>query len=376
MKRLIMQSAFFAGLIMLVSGCAVVNYTAEALNPRIGTTEVDGVYIPREAVLEQNKNTKVYYEDANSEIVKDNLKNIVTYLNNNNQTFVPKVWCVVENPEATIKDMKSKCTKNTSNNKIEGITFKVDEKSNYIVADKSYSSSLEAYKDFINIREYIYGILNDNPNLRDDFGMSAIVYINDEALENKQLSFTTSREKARELLEDRIKRQVAAGGWIMVDNPKDADKTITFSFSRGFSGAELEKLKKEDKNIKQDIFISINNKKEFTFSVNDIKDFYSDSIKNVNTQGNVHSSGAGVAAGGAFILMDILASSDKRKRTISNEEYLFPAIVLSENNKNNLIIYGFGMIFDSKEGISSLLKRISSHINQWPESKWSEIYLN
>ncbi|WP_418181238.1 hypothetical protein ACNSOL_12075 (plasmid) [Aliarcobacter lanthieri] len=375
MKKIIIQSAFFAGLIMFVSGCAVVNYTAEALNPKIGTTEVDGVYIPREAVLEQNKNTKVYYKDVNSEIVKDDLKNIVTYLNNN-QTFVPKVWCEVENPESTIKDMKPKCTKNTSNNKIEGITFKVDEKSNYIVSDKSYSSSLGAYKDFINIREFIYGTLNDNPSLRDSFGMSDIVYSNDEALENKQLSFTTSREKARELLEDRIKRQVEVGGWIMVDDPKEADKTITFSFSRGFSGAELEKLKKEDKNIKQDVFISINNKKEFTFSVKDIRDFYSDSINTVNTQGNVHSSGAGVAAGGAFILMDILASSDKRQRTISNEEYLFPAIVISENNKNNLIIYGFGMIFDSKEGISTLLKRISSHINQWPESKWSKIYLN
>ena len=199
---------------------------------------------------------------------------------NSNDELLPNLWCIIENQEESKNDLslaKIKCNENTSK-KIEGITFKLDEKSNYIIANKTYSSPIDAYTDFLNIRQFIFSKLNKEEKLRDSFGTSSMTYGNHKSFKDNVLSFTTSREKAREAIGDKVKKQVEAGGWIMVDNPKDADKTLTFSLSRGFSGAELEKLKKEKKDVKRDVYISIDEKREHSFSVRSIHDLYNERI--------------------------------------------------------------------------------------------------
>ena len=379
MKNLIIKIATLIAIMFGFSGCAgALASIVHAVDDKAGTTKTEeGINIPREAVLEQNKNTKVYFEDLNYQLVRNDLTKLVDYLNSNDE-LLPNLWCIIENQEESKNDLslaKIKCNENTSK-KIEGITFKLDEKSNYIVANKTYSSPIDAYTDFLNIRQFIFSKLNKEEKLRDSFGTSSMTYGNHKSFKDNVLSFTTSREKARESIGDKVKKQVEAGGWIMVDNPKDADKTLTFSLSRGFSGAELEKLKKEKKDVKRDVYISINEKREHSFSVRSIHDFYNDINTNVHTHGNTNSSGAGVGIGAAFIVVDMLATSKARKMLIPQSEYLFPAVVVTQNNKSNLRVYNYGMIFDSKEGIGRLLNTVSAQINQWPEEKWNEVPLN
>lgn len=370
MISLLKITAFTSLATVLFSGCApmmsAAQYIAETTNPKIGTTEVDGIFIPREAVIEDNKNSSVYYKNINSELIKKDLLNIAKHLNEN-QPFVPKYWCEIDD------NLKPTCKENIENNFIENMEFFVDEDTYNIISNKQYSASKDTYKDFYNIKEYLFETTSKNSILREEFGISGILYENDDDLKNKKLSFTTARGKSDRFLRDDIKKQIEVGGWKMAEKPEDADKVVTFSLTRGYTGYEFEEIKKSKKafDFTWTLEVVLSDMSRTTHTYNIITDYYNDEVNtNIHTRGNTSATNAGVAAGGAFIALDLLFSSNNRKKTIRNKEYLFPVFLIEDkaSGKINLLEINAGMLPDSNKGKNRLLREISFRLNQNPDS--------
>lgn len=208
-----------------------------------------GVQVPTEGQAERNNNTKLYYEDTNNTAIKEDMKNIVSFLNKD--VIVPDYIAISKTPEEVNSDLDFKFAYSKNNNgKSLDLKFNADGNSNYIVANKKYSSRNEAYLDFHQLWQYFFEQTNKSPELKDKLNTSGdMFFIDENALNSGILKFTTKREIVRQAISDKILRAYSNSGYIMVNNPNDADKKVYFQLTRDFKSSELEKLKKEGKNI-------------------------------------------------------------------------------------------------------------------------------
>ena len=338
---MILKTAIFAILIMFgFTGC--------------GPEYVNGLHIPSNSVQQDNSKTKVYYEDVNTKQIRENLQEITKYLNSN--PIVPPFWCnlVNENDAQSVEDVKIKCEKNTSNKKVEGIYFKVDEKSNYIISEKVYSTSNRAYTDFANIREFLFDVLKDNPKLRDSFGMSSKIHTSNEIFK-KKLIFTTQKEKVREAAADKVKKQIEIGGWQMVNNPKDADKTISFELSRDYTESEV-----KDGKTNITTFSSSSPNTNGNVIVGN------SAMKFANTS-NSSSASAGIGMGVALGLSAVDYMLSKANKPVF--EYVFPfmKITNTKTQESHVKFFEIGIYLGNESEIRGLTARINNSVNRWPD---------
>lgn len=244
MKKLIFKSAILFAVILNFTGCI---------------QNIDGVQIPDSSIVEKNGATKLYYEDTNKAAIKEDLKNLANFLNDNE--IKPKNWVVSES-EKEVKestDLKVKFVVNASN--IVNTKYSLDENSNYIVSSKKYSSRNEAYLDFFNTWQYLSEKTKDNSELKDKIGTSAnilisfntfykeVLYVDELALNNGILKFTTKRELARERLQEKTEIAFKRSGYQIVNSPAEADKIVYFQITRDYLESEIKQLQKEGKNI-------------------------------------------------------------------------------------------------------------------------------
>lgn len=213
---------------------------------------IDGnVQIPDSSIVEKNSSTKLYFEDTNNDVIKEDLKNLATHLNNNE--IKPNLYPISstrsddDHDIVTLADIKVNFENNTS--KILKLNFSLDEKSNYIVANKKYSSKNEIYLDFNVICQYIFEITKNNSDLKDKFGGSWMLYLDATALNNGTLKFTTKREITRDSISEKTNLAFKNSGYQIVNNPKDADKIVYFQLTRDYQESEIKQLQKEGKNI-------------------------------------------------------------------------------------------------------------------------------
>ncbi len=213
---------------------------------------IDGnVQIPDSSIVEKNASTKLYYEDTNNAAIKEDLKNLAAHLNNNE--IKPNLYPINstrsddDHDIVTLDDIKVNFENNTS--KILKLNFSLDEKSNYIVANKKYSSKNEIYLDFNVICQYIFEITKNNSDLKDKFGGSWMLYLDATALNNGTLKFTTKREITRDSISEKTNLAFKNSGYQIVNNPKDADKIIYFQLTRDYQESEIKQLQKDGKNI-------------------------------------------------------------------------------------------------------------------------------
>lgn len=237
MKTKLMKFAMLCAIAFNLTGC--------------GPKYLDGnIQVPSDSDAAKNNNTKLYYEDTNNAVIKEDIKNIVSFLNKD--VIICRNLAVQKSTEEakSYYDYKFIYIKNTEDKTL-NLKFNVDENSNYIiVANKKYSSRNEAYLEFFQIREYIFEQLDAQSDLKDKFNTSGkMFYIDENALDSGVLKFTTKREKARQILSEKISRAYSNSGYVMVNNPKDADKIVYFQLTRDYYKSEIEKLKNEGKNI-------------------------------------------------------------------------------------------------------------------------------
>lgn len=246
MKKLIFKTATFLAIVLNFTGC--IQY-------------VDGVVqIPDSSIVEKNGATKLYYEDINNTAIREDLSNLSTFLNNNE--IKPNKWVTSKTNDEVDEsdDLKVIFSNNTTNNVV-NTKFKLDENSNYLVSNKKYSSRNEAYLDFFNTWQYLNEQTKNNSDLKDKFGTSAhinlifnsfykdVLYVDELALNNGILKFTTKRELSRELLQARTEIAFKKSGYQLVSNPNEADKIIYFQLTRDYLESEIKQLKKEGKNL-------------------------------------------------------------------------------------------------------------------------------
>lgn len=221
---------------------------------------VDGVVqIPDNSTVERNKSTKLYYEDTNKIAIREDLTNLTVFLNSNQ--IKPSKLVISENTTEVKKsdDLKVKFVDN--NNQIINTKFELEKNSNYIVSTKKYTSRNEAYLDFFNVWEYLFEKTKNNTELKDKFGTSSnifisyntfyseVFYIDELALNNGVLRFTTKRELSRDRLQERTELAFRKGGYTFVSNPSEADKIIYFQLTRDYQESEIKQLQKEGKNL-------------------------------------------------------------------------------------------------------------------------------
>lgn len=221
---------------------------------------VDGVVqIPDGSIVEKNGATKLYYEDTNNAAIREDLKNLTAFLNSNQ--IKPSKLVISENTTEVKKsdDLKVKFVDN--NNQIINTKFELETNSNYIVSTKKYTSRNEAYLDFFNVWEYLFEKTKNNTELKDKFGTSSnifisyntfyseVFYIDELALNNGVLRFTTKRELSRDRLQERTELAFRKSGYTFVSNPSKADKIIYFQLTRDYQESEIKQLQKEGKNL-------------------------------------------------------------------------------------------------------------------------------
>ena len=246
MQKLILKAAIFLAIVLNFTGC--IQY-------------VDGVVqIPDSSIVEKNGAIKLYYEDTNKAVIREDLSNLSTFLNNNE--IKPNKWVTSKTNDEVDEsdDLKVIFSNNTTNN-IVNTKFKLDENSNYLVSNKKYSSRNEAYLDFFNTWQYLNEQTKNNSDLKDKIGTSAhifisfntfyneVLYIDELALNNGVLRFTTKRELSREFLQARTEIAFKKSGYQLVSNPNEADKIIYFQLTRDYQESEIKQLKKEGKNL-------------------------------------------------------------------------------------------------------------------------------
>ena len=134
-------------------------------------------------------------------------------------------------------------------NKILNIKFSLDKSSNYIIADKKYTTKNEIYLDFMVIVQFLYESTRNNSELKDKIGVSWFIYLDAAALNDGILKITTKREASRKALAEYTEIAFKQAGYEVVDTPEKADKIIYFQFTRDYQESEIKKLQKEGKNI-------------------------------------------------------------------------------------------------------------------------------
>lgn len=259
------------------------------------TNKIDGIIVPGDSYIEQNASTKLYYEDTNNAVIKEDLKNLADFLNTSKISPDMLVVSKSTSESDNIEDFESELVKN--NGKTVDLKFSIDSNSNYIVVNKKYNSRNEAYLDIKQVWQFIAEQTQLNPDLRDKFGSGGkIYYLDEKALNDGKLTFTTKREIVRFLLAEKTYKAFALSGYKMINNPKDADKIVYFQLSRDYPTDELQLLKKEGKNINLPILNSGLNQSSIAQS-------------SMNFASRSNSSGASVGIGmGAGLVVGLVAN--------------------------------------------------------------------
>lgn len=212
------------------------------------TNKIDGIIVPGDSYIEQNASTKLYYEDTNNAVIKEDLKNLAEFLNTSKISPDMLVVSKSTSESDNVDDFDSELVKN--NGKTIDLKFSVDSSSNYIVVNKKYNSRNEAYLDVKQVWQFISEQTKLNPDLREKFGTYGIYfYIDEKALSSGKLMFTTNREILRLMIAEQTYKSFALSGYKMVNNPKDADKIVYFQLTRDYLASEVQQLKKEGKDI-------------------------------------------------------------------------------------------------------------------------------
>ena len=239
MKKTLLNIALFGAIAFNITGCA--RYIDRSIQ------------VPSESDAKKNNATKLYYEDTNNDVIRDNIKNIVNH--SNEKEMIPEYIYSSKSSEEVeeLWDFKFDYKLNSEKRALD-FKVKIDENPNYILIDKKYSSRNEAYLDFLRFCNFInYSTLN-HPELKDKFGSNyGYYYIDKTALNNGQLRFTTKREKARAALSSSILKAYSNSGYQFVTDIKDADKIVYFQFTRDYFKNEIKQLEKEGKGITPEI---------------------------------------------------------------------------------------------------------------------------
>lgn len=290
-----------------------------------GPKYIDGnIQVPSDSDAVKNNNTKLYYEDTNDVAIKEDIKNFVSFLNRDS---ISSEFIAVSKSNEEVEnhnDFKYEYIKNTEN-KIFNLKFFVDKESNFIVVDKHYTSRNEAYLDLNQIRAFLFEQTNKNPQIREQINCSGdLVYLDERALNNGQLKFTTKREMSRKFLSEKIKKAYSNSGYKMVNNPKEADKIVYFQLTRDYKKSEIEKLKEQGKGINFGVIQS-----GMSNQVNLMQN-----SMNIASHNNSSSSSVGIALGMGLVLG--LLSYDK------DPNFIVPAIKVVDvkQNKSYLIDTG------------------------------------
>jgi hypothetical protein len=261
----------------------------------------------------------LYYEDTNNPIVKDNIKNIVNYLNSNK---VDSKKLYVSNTKEEVKEVSDfKVLVYNKPGEILDLKFSMDDSSNSIVVEKKYTSRNEAYLEYFKIVNFLREEVIAHPELKDQFGTSSsFYYLNEAALDNGQLKFTTKREKARVILSNSILKAYSNSGYQFVTDAKDADKIVYFQFTRDYNKAEIEQLKKEGKGINLGVIES-----GIHYQVNVMQ-----TSMNVASKQNSSASSIGIGLG-AGLIVGILT----RDR---NPNFIFPTFKMIDVKENKFYL--------------------------------------
>lgn len=302
MKTKLMKFAILCAIAFNLTGC-------------VNTKE--GIIVPGDSYIESNKTTKLYYEDTNNVAIKEDIKNIVAFLNK--EDIKAEYLAVSKSTEEAKSyiDFKSEYVKQ-SYNKVLDIKFSVDEKSNYIIANKKYSSRNEAYLDFRQIWQYFFEQTNKQPELREQFNSSGdMFYIDELALNNGQLKFTTKREMARNILAEKTYKAFAYSGYQIVNDPKDADKIVCFQLTRDYKKSEYKKLQEQGKGINFGVIQS-----GMPSRVNEIQS----SMQTASHFGNSFSSSLGIGLGVGLLVGVLTADNDPN--------FIIPAFKITNVKEN------------------------------------------
>ena len=242
MRKIILKTAAF---------CLVVGFSFTGCHQKIE----GGVQLPKGSIVEKNVTTKLYYEDTNNSAIKEDLKNFVQFLNEQDEIktkFVPSNIEVPDNLKHTIVGMDRidfKFIRNTDNKTLK-LKFLVDTNTNSIVADKKYASEEEVCSDYLTLVQFIYEKIDNKSDLLDKIGASSNIYLDAKAMREGVLKFTSKKEVTRMIIADYTKNAFTKAGYTIVNTPSEADISIYFQISRDYYQSELKKLKAEGKTPK------------------------------------------------------------------------------------------------------------------------------
>lgn len=239
MKKTILKTAVLCLVVVL-------NFT--------GCTQVieGGVQLPDSSVVEKNASIKLYYEDTNNAVIRNDLRNFVDFLNKQDEIKTNFISSEVKAPDDTrhtivgMDRIDFKFIKN-DNNKTLKLRFSVENNSNFIVADKKYTSENDVCADFLILAQYVYENVKGKSDLLDKIGSSDIIYLDTKAMREGVLKFTTKRETTRILIADYTKNAFTKAGYTIVNTPDEADMSIYFQITRDYYQSELKRLKAEGK---------------------------------------------------------------------------------------------------------------------------------
>lgn len=358
MKKLIIKAVFLV---------VTLNFTA------CSSKNADGLNVPSNSVVEQNSNTKIYYEDNVDAGVKSNLEKLSNYIN---ITGLTSNITITNTPNASSYSnycSEYKYSKNSNNAKIELSTF-VDKTKNVIVINKKYSSKDEIYSDMAKISWALFELFNQNNNLSDEFGTTSYIIPEESLIKDNIVAFTIKKEIVRRAVLDKPIKQLELGGYKIVKNPSDADKIIYFDLTRDYKKSEIERLKKEGKGINYSV---ANAGTDNTQIMNSTMNFASQS----NNAGT--SIASGISAGLAISFLDgIMAQS-------IDYSIVFPSmkIIDKKSNKSYVQLFEMGFIYHDKveKGLTkidqlelrSFIDRINNGMNRFTDSAmFQQIPLN
>lgn len=302
---------------------------------------VDGMIVPGSKYIEQNSSTKLYFEDTNNAVIKEDLTNLVNFLNESKISPEMQIVSKSTSESDNIDDFDSELVKN--NGKTIDLKFSVDSNSNYIVVNKKYTSRNEAYLDIKQVWQFIKEQTTANTDLRDKFGSNGEFYfVEEKALNDGKLMFTTKREIARHIFAEKTYKAFAYSGYQMVNSPKDADKIVYFQFTRDYRKAEIDALNKQGKDINLGVLNRGSNQVNLMQSTMNIASKSNSSGASVGI-----GLGAGLVAGILFadrnpnlVIPTFKITEVKEKKdyllTIAPLTYLYKNFYHSEFDKNRL----------------------------------------
>lgn len=239
MRKTILRTATF---------CLVVGLSFTGCSQKIE----GGVQLPKSSIVKKNAETKLYYEDTNSAVIKEDLKNFAEFLNKQDEiktNFIPSKVEAPDNLKHTIIGMDRidfKFIKNNDNKSLK-LKFLVDNNTNSIVVDKKYVSANEVCSDYLTLVEFLYENIKNKSDLLDKIGASNIIYLDAKAMRQGILKFTSKKEVTRMIIADYTKNAFTKAGYTIVNTPSEADISIYFQITRDYNESELKKLKSEGK---------------------------------------------------------------------------------------------------------------------------------